>query len=316
VPELSSPTDRRGALRTLSHGAAVATMACAALMWSMAGVVTRQLESTPRFEATFWRSVFAAVAVFIALLITRRGETWRAVRGLGRPGLIVSASFATMYVCFMVSLTLTTVANTLVVSSLGPLCTALLARFAFGDRIGTRTAWAIAGALAGIVWMFVPGMSADEPRHATGMLVALGVPLGAAVNAVTLSRESARVDLVPAVMVGALLSAVAVLPAAWPMTMNARDIAWLALLGFFQLGIPCMMLVVAARSLSAPEIALLGLIEVVAGPLWAWLGAGETPSTETLTGGALVLAALVANELAGERPAELARPSRRPQGGA
>ena len=55
---------------------------------------------------------------------------------------------------------------------------------------------------------------------------------------------------------------------------------------------------VATAGLSAPEIALLALLEVVLGPLWAWLGAGEAPAVATLAGGALVIAALLLNELA------------------
>jgi drug/metabolite transporter (DMT)-like permease len=75
-------------------------------------------------------------------------------------------------------------------------------------------------------------------------------------------------------------------------------VALLAFLGIFQLGLPCVFLVMASRALLAPEIALLGLLEVVLGPLWAWLGAGETPAGATLIGGSLVLAALAGNELA------------------
>jgi drug/metabolite transporter (DMT)-like permease len=63
-----------------------------------------------------------------------------------------------------------------------------------------------------------------------------------------------------------------------------------------QLAIPCLMAVAAARVLSAPEISLLGLLEVVFGVAWAWLGAGETPAPAVLGGGLLVLAALVVNE--------------------
>jgi drug/metabolite transporter (DMT)-like permease len=37
---------------------------------------------------------------------------------------------------------------------------------------------------------------------------------------------------------------------------------------------------------------------VVLGPLWAWLGAGEAPALATLAGGAVVIAALLLNELA------------------
>jgi drug/metabolite transporter (DMT)-like permease len=72
----------------------------------------------------------------------------------------------------------------------------------------------------------------------------------------------------------------------------------LAVLGCVQLGLPCMLMVRASWHLSAPEIALLALLEVVLGPLWAWLGAGEAPALATLAGGALVLAALLLNELA------------------
>ena len=50
-----------------------------------------------------------------------------------------------------------------------------------------------------------------------------------------------------------------------------------------------------ALNVPAPhEMALIGLLEVVLGPLWAWLGAGEAISSATLQGGALVLAALLA----------------------
>jgi drug/metabolite transporter (DMT)-like permease len=51
-----------------------------------------------------------------------------------------------------------------------------------------------------------------------------------------------------------------------------------------------------ARVLAAPEISLLGLLEVVFGVAWAWLGAGEAPSAAVLGGGLLVLGALAANE--------------------
>ncbi len=91
------------------------------------------------------------------------------------------------------------------------------------------------------------------------------------------------------------------LPLAWPLQASLHDVALLAILGFFQLGLPCMLMVRATRSLSAPEVSLLALLEVLLGPLWAWLGAGEVPVQETLIGGAVVIAALVFNELSALR---------------
>jgi drug/metabolite transporter (DMT)-like permease len=150
------------------------------------------------------------------------------------------------------------------------------------------------------------------------MLVGLGAPLANAANLVLLQKTRSRVDLVPAVFVGAVLSVLVMAPFAVPVRANLVDVGLLAGLGVFQLGLPCVLLVVAARHLLAAEIALLELLEVVFGPLWAWLGAGETPSNATLGGGAVVLAALVLNEAAGlrsERALARAAPSDPAQAG-
>jgi len=82
---------------------------------------------------------------------------------------------------------------------------------------------------------------------------------------------------------------------AWPVHSSVHDVAWLALLGLVQLALPCTLLVFCARVLSAPEISLLSLLEVVFGILLAWLGAGEEPALRVLVGGGLVIAALVIN---------------------
>jgi drug/metabolite transporter (DMT)-like permease len=59
--------------------------------------------------------------------------------------------------------------------------------------------------------------------------------------------------------------------------------------------------VICARVLKAPEMSLLALLEVVFGILLAWVGAGEAPAASVLIGGALVIGALVVNELIGWR---------------
>jgi len=138
-------------------------------------------------------------------------------------------------------------------------------------------------------------------KHFLGMAIAFLIPVAAAINVVVLRASAAKLDLVPAVMLGGALSCLIALPFALPFSATPRDVALLAFLGVAQLGLPCMLLVLASRALLAPEIALLGLLEVVLGPLWAWLGAGEEPGRSTLIGGAVVLAALAGNELAALR---------------
>ena len=277
---------------------ALALMVVAPVLWSLAGVLTRQIQSAGAFEIAFWRSSFAAAFVFIALLFLQDKRPWETLRAAGLPGLVSGAMWAIMFTCFIVALTLTTTANVLVVSSLGPLCTALLAWFVLRESIPVRSWLAIAAASIGMGAMFGASFTAEEPRHIAGMALALTIPIAGAVNIVTLRKSAAHLDLMPAVMLGALLSVAVTLPWALPFTASGRDLLVLATLGVFQLGLPCMLLVLVSRTLTAPEIALLALLEVVLGPLWAWLGAGEVPAGTTLLGGAIVLAALAGNEAA------------------
>ena len=196
------------------------------------------------------------------------------------------------------ALTLTTTANTLVVMSISPLLTTLLARAFLKDPVPMGTWIAAAAAALGIAWMFASDLAAHTARDLTGMLIALSIPIAGAVNVITLRAASAVLDLRPAVMLGGAISCLIALPLALPLQATPRDVALLAFLGIFQLALPCMLMVVATRVLLAPEIALIGLLEVILGPLWAWLGAGEVPARATVAGGAIVLAALIINELA------------------
>jgi drug/metabolite transporter (DMT)-like permease len=285
----------------MKHRQAVWVMVAAALMWSIAGVVTRHLEAARAFEVTFWRSAFNALALVVLLSVMRTpAGLLHALKTGGRALWVSGVCWSVMFTAFMVALTMTTVANVLVTLALGPLFTALLAWLSLGHRLAPRTWGAIALAGAGIAWMYGHEVSAGDPRHLLGMGVALAVPVAAAINWTLLQhlkgQQGGGGDMLPAVLVGAALSALVTLPLAWPFAASVRDVGLLAVLGVVQLAIPCLMAVAVARVLPGPEISLLALLEVLFGVAWAWLGAGETPNAAVLSGGMLVLLALAGNE--------------------
>ncbi|SFM66562.1 DMT family transporter [Variovorax sp. OV329] len=293
-------------MTVLTHGRAVWLMVAVTLMWATAGVVTRHLEHARSFEVTFWRSLFTAIALVIILPLWQgRAEVTRKVRQGGRELWFSGLCWAVMFTAFMVALTLTTTANVLVTMALGPLFTAMVSRFFIGHRLPTRTWAAIVVAGAGIAWMYATKL---EQGQMLGTLVALCVPLAAACNWTVVQHASAhghKVDLVPAVLIGAVISAAATLPLAWPLQASLHDISLLAFLGLVQLAIPCTLSVMCARVLKAPEVSLLGLLEVIFGIAFAWVGANEVPAPQVLTGGTLVIAALVVNEWLGWRARSL-----------
>ena len=286
----------------LTHSRAVLLMVLVTLMWSIAGVVTRQLEAARSFEVTFWRSFFTLVSLLVILPFFQGRAVFAKIRHGGRALWLSGVCWSVMFTAFMVALTLTTVANVLVTMALGPFITALMAQVFIGHRIPARTWVAIALASVGIAWMY--GGQMDLGDQLAGTLVALLVPLAGACNWTVVQHGGAhgqKIDLVPAVLVGAALSALLTLPLAFPFSATPHDIGLLALLGLFQLAIPCVLAVLCAGVLKAPEVALLALLEVIFGILLAWVGAGEVPGASVLTGGSLVIGALVVNELIGWR---------------
>lgn len=278
---------------TLRHGQAVALMVAVTFLWATAGVVTRQLEQAQAFEITFWRSAFTALSLALILPLWQGRGVWRRMVTSGRALWWSGVCWAVMFTAFMIALALTSVANVLITLAAGPLLTALISRLFFGQRLARQTWAAIVVAGLGIAWMFARQLGEGGWL---GSVVALGAPLGGAFNwnlVQRSQREGHGVDLVPAVLVGAALSAAVTLPLAWPLRASAHDVAWLAGLGVWQLAVPCVLAVVCARVLKPTEVSMLALLEVLFGIVLAWLGAGEVPSPAVWQGGALVLGALL-----------------------
>ena len=284
-------------------------MVAVTLMWSIAGVVTRQLESAHSFEVTFWRSFFTAVSLLVILPLWQGWGVFRAMPWTRGAFWLSGVCWSVMFTAFMLALTLTTVGNVLVTMAIGPLLTALIARVFIGHRLPVRTWMAIGVAGFGIAYMFASQMdlsAVGQGSTVLGLLVALCVPIAAAINWTIVQRSQShgeKINLVPSVLLGAVISSLATLPLSFPFVATPRDIGWLALLGLVQLAIPCVLAVLCARVLKAPEVALLALLEVIFGILWAWLWANEVPGREVLFGGVLVVGALLGNELLGMRQA-------------
>jgi drug/metabolite transporter (DMT)-like permease len=272
---------------------AILTLIACCFCWSIAGVFTRHLEAAKSFEVTFWRSLFCAVTVALIIVFVQKKNLVTTLKSMGWAGFFSGCMWAMMFTCFMLALTRTSTANTLLVSSLSPLFAAVLGWLVLGARVRLFTWAMIALALGGIWWMIRTGIS---PEGFAGMAIALGVPIGSAINIVMLKKVNAKVDLAPAVLVGGVISALITLPLSMPFAATTHDIGILAMLGIIQLAIPCMIMVNIVKHLAPQQIALLCLLEVILGPIWSWAFAGEALSAATIQGAVIVIAALAANE--------------------
>ena len=279
-----------------AHRRALVYMLIASVCWSTGGLFVRLLSFQDAWEIVFWRSLFMALFVAIALAVMHRARMPRAVTVVGWPGLLSAAFLAGQFFLFIASITRTTVANTFVLMSISPFLAALAARVFLHERVPVRTVVAMAVAFAGIVVMFADSLDAGR---LAGNLLAIGVSVLFALNVTVLRKVHASVDMLPTVMIAGLLSIVVALPLAGPFQATAVDLGVLAVMGCVQLGTGCLLLVAASRHLKATELGLLALLEPILGPIWVWALLGEHPGQLAIVGGAIVLGAVIANEAYG-----------------
>jgi drug/metabolite transporter (DMT)-like permease len=217
---------------------------------------------------------------------------------MGWPGVVSGLLFAGMMICFILALSLTTVANTLVVGSISPFVAALCGRLFLGEKVAPRTWLAMIAAIGGITVMFYDALSSGGWA---GNLIALCIPLGFGANVVILRKHRAAVDMMPSVLLAGIFSMLIALPFALPLSVSTDDLALLSIMGVVQLGVGLLLMMVAVRYLASAEIGLLSILEIVFGTLSVWVLIGERPSRAALIGGAIVIGALVANHIAGLR---------------
>jgi drug/metabolite transporter (DMT)-like permease len=279
--DLPSST-RRGAL----------LVAGAAVCWSSGALIARLVTTSP-WTTSLWRSLSAALFLALVLWMVRGRGIVAQWRDGGRPVLAVAVCMAVSSTCFIFSLAHTSVANTLILMSTGPYVAGLLGWVLLGERVALRTWLTMGVALAGAVVM----VSSSYQRGAVaGDLLAI-VMAASFATATVLVRRHPEIQMAPAAALATTLAALVALPLADPLDVGPRDLALLAFFGVGQFGAGFLLFVAGARWLPAATSSLIGLLETVLGPLWVWLVLNERPGPATLAGGALILAALLANTL-------------------
>ena len=135
------------------HTLGILLVCGAALLWSTGGLIVRSLETTDTWTTVFWRSATASLFL-LAFIVWRNGAgTFRLVRAMGLPGVIVGLCYTSASILLIISLSLTSVANALVIISSAPLLTALLGRAVLGERVSWLSWIAILASAAGIALM-------------------------------------------------------------------------------------------------------------------------------------------------------------------
>ena len=261
-------------------------VALAAVAWSSAGVLQRELTVDVPTQVA-GRALFAMLALFAFVAVSERGSVARAFTSMGRAGLAVAGCTAIASGSFIVALNHTTVANVLFMQAVSPIAAAVIAWLALREQVSRRTAVAMLVALGGVAIM----VGGPGGAHGVGLALSIVMTLAFAL-ALVITRHRRDISMAPAICLSQVIVLAAFAPFADPGSVDAHNLLVIVALGVGQMALGLAFLTVGARLIPAAEVALITLVEVVLGPLWVWIAFSERPSTTTLIGGAIVIAAV------------------------
>lgn len=265
--------------------------ACGVLVISPDGLLTR-LILTDHWTMIFWRALFLSFGMWLVLSFSCPNRVWQQYKTLKGGALLKVVAYSLGTISFIFAITHTSVANTLIILSTTPLFAAIISRVLLGEKIETRTLFAIALVALGIA--VIAAGSDNQTSNWIGDMVAL---LGAFFLACGFSfvRRFPEASTFAAISCSGILTALLILPLAAPFSVSQSDVGYLLVMGLYMLPIGSALMFVGPRYIPAPEVGLLLLLESVLGPVWVWLALGERPGFYTLIGGAIVLSTLALN---------------------
>lgn len=265
----------------------------------------RSVDSAGPWEQACWRALGGAIA--LAVMLAPRGGARIAadVRAAGWLGIASMLCIGGTFVVHVLAMNATSVANVLFLQTASPLLMPLLAWLVLGERPQALTVAAAAIAIAGLAPIVLA--SAGQGRIGGDLLALLSASFGA-VN-VLIVRKMRGVDLMPTTTAAALLAAVVAAVVGSATGVSGADAVALMALGALQIAVGLKLFFFALRHLPAAPVALLTLLEPVAGPLLVWGIVGEIPPDATLLGGAIIGGAMLLSMTSATRSA------RRTEGG-
>ena len=269
---------RRGILQLVASG----------FFLSTAGIALRLVEQADGWQILFYRSLALSITILLILVFQKGSRFFDEFRGLGWNDCLLAVFLGTGFVAYVFALLYNTVANALFIFSCAPFLAGFLGWILLGERVATRTWFAIGAAMAGLAVMV--GSELAVSRY-LGTLLALWIPIAYAASIIAVrrsKRDNMLVALCLAGLVAGGLSAFFVTDYA----LTPRDLIISLYLGVFQVGVGFTLVVLGSRYVPAAQVGLLALVEPILAPIWAWMGVGEVPGLATIVGGTIIFLAI------------------------
>ena len=260
-----------------------------ALSLSLGGLIVKSFDGATLWQILFWRSFFFALTVLTFLIIIYKKKLFSSFYISGLPGFFGGIILSFGFCGYVFAMYNTTVANTNFIISLQILFLAIFGYFFLKEKISAITLTSIILAISGVFLMVGNSLS---PGEMSGNLAAFTMPITFAVL-IMIVRKFPHVDMVPAQFIAGLSSCVIGFLLSDKIMISSHDIFLGFIAGFFQVGFGFIFITIGARTTPSAMVGIIMLSESILGPIWAFLFVSERPSSFTLIGGAIILAAVL-----------------------
>ncbi len=268
------------------------------MLWSTGGPLIRLLENASEWQFLFYRSLALATTLFLLIKIKNR-DTMALFKKAGVASVVGGLFLSFAFVSFVFSVTHTTIANTLFMMSSAPFIAGILGWLLLKEQISTVQWIAMSVASLGIIVMIQDGVSGES---LFGSLTAFATAVGFAGFTVSL-RWGKSENMLPAVfyagLFGVFISTVGAVFFNKGFVVSHNDLLVATGFGTFGLGFGLILYVAGSKKIQATELVLLSLIEIILGPIWAWMFFRELPTSLTMIGGVILLSAILFQTFAG-----------------
>ena len=256
---------------------------------SFGGLIIKSFEGATQWQILFWRTVFFLLIISIYLVITYKKNFFKSFYDSGIPGFFGGLILSFGFCGYVFAMYNTTVANTNFIIQTQTIFLAIFGYFFLKEKISKTTLISIILAISGIIIMVGNTLSLGQT---IGNLAAFSMPISFAVL-ILVVRKYPNVDMVPSQFIAGIFALIIGYLMSGKINISYYDIFLGFLAGFFQLGFGFIFITIGAQRTPSAMVGIIMLTEAVFGPLWAWLFINEQPPTIVITGGTIVIIAVL-----------------------
>ena len=263
-----------------------------ALCLSFGGIIVKSFEGANEWQILFWRQFFLAITVIVYLIFAYKKNFFKVFYKSGIPGFIAGLFLSIGFSAYVFAMYYTTVANTLFIITTETIFLAFFGYIFLKEKINLITFISILLGMSGVLLIVGSSLSIQSGDQILGNIVAFLMPISFAIL-IIIVRKYPDIDMVPAQFSAGVFAALIGYFVAGKLSISLHDLFLSFLAGFFQIGFGFILITIGSRTTPAAVVGVLMLTEAVFGPIWAWIFINEIPPASVITGGGIIIFAIL-----------------------